>query len=206
MLKKTIFISLFSLLLCFGLNSYAENSNATQELIKLLQNTRTMQADFVQKIYDENGSVIDTSNGTLVLSKPNKFRWQVVNPMNQLVVSNGSKIWTYDADLAQVVIKPVNQAIAATPLAILSGSTEALGKGYVITKQGDSYKLVVKQQETNFTTIILKFSNGAISGMTLFDNLGQKTQLEFTEVKINLPVKTSDFQFTPPKGVDVIKQ
>ncbi len=199
-MKKILSLVLF---LCWPFILLA--ATPTQQLAQLLQNTSTLQANFVQKIYDESGTVIDQSSGQFILARPNQFRWQVLKPMNQLVVSNGQKIWTYDADLEQVVVKSVGKAIAATPLAILSGDTNALIKDFIITGRGNVYYLHAKQSDTNFTDINLYFSNNTIVGMTLFDNLGQKTELHFTQLKTNVAVTASDFVFVPPQGVDVVQ-
>ncbi|MGM8887334.1 outer membrane lipoprotein chaperone LolA, partial [Psychrobacter sp. 1U2] len=42
--------------------------------------------------------------------------------------------------------------------------------------------------------------------MVLNDTLGQTTSIKFNGIKLNPSVSSSQFNFTPPKGVDVINQ
>jgi outer membrane lipoprotein carrier protein len=199
------FLKLF-LLITFFTTALAtqEAADPTHELIALLNKTNTLTANFTQKIYDENGSVIDQSKGKLMLAKPDFFRWDVTKPMKQLVVSNAKQVWIYDPDLEQVIIKPVDQAISAAPLAILSGSTSALTKDFKVTKIKEGYQLASKAEDLSFKTIQLSFKQDRITAMILFDNLGQKTELQFSNLSMNPVLPKGTFEFVPPKGVDVI--
>ena len=42
--------------------------------------------------------------------------------------------------------------------------------------------------------------------MVLQDSLGQITNVRFTNVKVNPTIPASVFNFTPPKGTDIIDQ
>ena len=42
--------------------------------------------------------------------------------------------------------------------------------------------------------------------MHLLDSLGQRSSLEFNNVKMNPQLKNDMFTFVPPEGVDVISQ
>jgi outer membrane lipoprotein carrier protein len=42
--------------------------------------------------------------------------------------------------------------------------------------------------------------------MQMRDSLGQKTDITFGGIKLNGKIADSVFQFTPPKGVDVINE
>ena len=64
---------------------------------------------------------------------------------------------------------------------------------------------IPKTKESTFELIRMGFSQkGELREMVLRDNFGQFTLLVFTDLETN-PVLASDlFQFTPPKGADVI--
>ncbi len=42
--------------------------------------------------------------------------------------------------------------------------------------------------------------------MVLQDSLGQTTYVKFNNVKVNASIPASTFNFTPPKGTDIIDQ
>lgn len=65
-----------------------------------------MSASFDQKLIN-GGRASDniSSKGYMSLKKPKFFRWITTSPNNQEIISNGSKLWIYDGDLEQVIIK-----------------------------------------------------------------------------------------------------
>tara|TARA_R110000868_G_scaffold8205_1_gene42401 strand:+ start:1346 stop:1960 length:615 start_codon:yes stop_codon:yes gene_type:complete len=177
---------------------------ASDQLANLLQSTQTVSANFTQTVFDGSGRVINKSTGQFCLQKPNKFRWQVNSPIKQFVISDGTQLWNYQPDLEQVTVQAVSTGVQATPLAILGGSTKALTTNFTITEQaGDSYQLVAKEKG-NFTKVLLMFNGSAIKQMDLYDTMGQKTELTFANIQTNASIAAKQFQFTPPKGVDVI--
>lgn len=178
---------------------------ASQELTALLRQTQNIKANFVQTVYGEQHSVLSKSTGYFILQQPGRFYWVIATPMKQIIINDGQKIWNYQPELEQVVVKSANQAVQATPLAILGGSSSALQRGFTITRvDQDTFRLQAKKSGT-FKYIWLHFTKGIISSMKLQDALGQSTELKFSKVVTNLKVSNSKFKFTAPSGVDVIK-
>ena len=52
----------------------------------------------------------------------------------------------------------------------------------------------------------MSFSGGKPVMMVLNDSLGQTTTIKFSGIKMNPSIGSSQFKFTPPKGVDIINQ
>jgi outer membrane lipoprotein carrier protein len=50
---------------------------ASTPLDVYLDNLKTLRADFLQTLVDAHGREIDRSTGTLVVSRPGKFRWEI---------------------------------------------------------------------------------------------------------------------------------
>lgn len=50
----------------------------------------------------------------------------------------------------------------------------------------------------------IAFNSGNPVMMVLNDNLGQTTTIRFSNVKRNTTIASTQFNFVPPKGVDVI--
>ena len=49
------------------------------------------------------------------------------------------------------------------------------------------------------------FKNQSLFEMYLKDSLGQQTTIEFSDVKNNVTIDASVFEFSPPEGVDIIE-
>ncbi|MCV4784314.1 outer membrane lipoprotein carrier protein LolA, partial [Escherichia coli] len=64
-----------------------------------------------------------TSHGRFEFVRPNRFRFEYAKPFEQVIVADGQKVWLYDTDLNQVTVRPMNQALGATPAALLAGGS-----------------------------------------------------------------------------------
>ncbi|HEY5719461.1 MAG TPA: outer-membrane lipoprotein carrier protein LolA, partial [Gammaproteobacteria bacterium] len=68
----------------------------------------------------------------------------------------------------------------------------------------DWVELRASQGDDEFTQVSLAFAAGTLRLMRMVDNLGNITDIEFSELEINIPVDSNLFSFTPPAGVDVL--
>src|SRR5438876_2619730 len=68
---------------------------------KILSGVQSWSADFTQTIDDGHGNVVRSAAGKLYLQKPGRFRWDYVQPSEQLILADGKQIWFYDKDLQQ---------------------------------------------------------------------------------------------------------
>lgn len=57
----------------------------------------------------------------MAFARPGKFRWDYTTPYSQVIVGDGTKLWIYDADLDQVIVKPLGEVMAGPPVALLAG-------------------------------------------------------------------------------------
>jgi outer membrane lipoprotein carrier protein len=189
----------------FAVTAYAQD--AAQLLTAQLSQNKTVQAHFVQTVYDEDQRVIQRASGMMRLSKPRRFYWQVDAPSNQVIVADGQSIWIYDKDLEQVV-KRKQKDMDTLPAQLLSGSLEALTKDYRVTLEQKPtrsiYTLDTEKKDGPFSALTLDFVGNTIVQMSIIDALGQRSVFVFDHVIANKPIASSWYQFQPPKGVDVI--
>lgn len=191
----------------------AQTTSAADLLIKQLGQLKSYRAQFSQTTLDDSGSVIQTLDGDIAAEKPGKLYWSAKAPYEQLLVSDGKNIYHYDKDLEQVSEKPFTEQYGDTPAVILSGNSEALRGAYDITlinaNDGKTqlFTLVPHDRKKKmFDSMEVRIEQGAITGLTVLDNLLQKTEMRFTDVKANQPIDGKLFQFVIPKGVDVIRE
>lgn len=193
----------------------ADNLTAAKRLNALLKNTKSMTANFTQTTKGSSGgkSSLSAKNGSfsgkMSLQRPNNFRWDVTAPFEQLIVTDGSALWVYDKDLEQVTRQNASQELGNTPALLLSGDPNKISQNFKITQPHNNknyYVLYPKSSEGNFKSLAVSFNGGKPVMMVLNDSLGQVTSIKFNNVKINNKISSSQFKFTPPKGVDVIDQ
>lgn len=200
--KKSIFI----VLILFSSTVFAD---AAQNLQQKLKTIKTMKASFNQVVSSKTRQISRTS-GTMALSRPGKFRWQTNSPHPQIVVADGSNLWIYDKDLEQATVKKQSGNVGGMAGVFLSGSSDQIVKSFKIREIANgskqTYELVRKSSKGSFLKVKLDFAGSSLTGMEFFDQLGQRTSVRLSDVKINSALNSSLFKFTPPKGVDVVRQ
>ena len=187
-----------------------EDEAAVKRLTVLLNQAQTMSARFSQLTLDGTGTHLQETAGQLVLQRPGLFRWHTDAPQEQLLVSNGKKVWLYDPDLMQVTIQTLDQRLTHTPALLLSGDLSKIRENFEITfkEAGEvvDFMLKPKAKDTLFDNLRLSFRRGVINDMQLIDSIGQRTNILFLSVKMNEKVDPAQFTFDVPEGADVIQE
>ena len=193
----------------------AASAFAQTPLDDYLTHLKTLRAEFSQTVTDGNGEQVQQANGSLVIVRPGRFRWELT-PMSegggpgspQLMVADGKNLWFYDRDLEQVSVKPASAALTATPAGLLSGEGD-IRQWFTVSSAGkrDGYdwvKVVPRQADADFREAQLAFDKSDLRRMVLKDKLGQTVRLDFNSSARNVPVAEAEVQFTPPAGTDLI--
>ena len=197
--------------------SHAGSEVARENLKRFADGVRTFQAHFEQVQTDDHGQVTNRSSGTFWLSRPvpgssdsaGKFRWAYEKPYEQLTVCDGDKLWSYDPDLEQVTVRNARQALTGTPAALLSQRT-ALGDAFDLQDAGSDgdqrvVRLLPRNKDSDFKSIELALNgDGAPARMRFADQIGGHSEVSFSDIRTNQPIEPAQFQFSPPKGAEVV--
>jgi chaperone LolA len=188
--------------------THAAHAGGIERLKAFVAGAQTAEADFTQTVSDKNGRITQQASGTMAFARPGKFRWDYNKPYEQVIVGDGAKLWLYDADLDQVTVKTLGDAIAATPAALLAGDN-AIEKYFTLKNAGNADGLewleaTPRNRDTTFERIRMGFKGDALVQMELFDTFGQRTTLKLSNLARNPRISASRFSFTAPKGADVI--
>lgn len=201
-----------TLLGLFAMLLWAENAccDAVSDALQTkLNSMRTMSASFSQVVKAKTRTV-SRSTGTMALARPGAFRWQTMSPMQQLVIADGTRLWIYDVELEQVAVKKQEKGVGGTAALFLSGYDDTVKRDFEVTshKAGskDYFDLRAKSNAANFKRVVLIYAGAQLSGIELFDQLGQHTVVNFSNVKTNPTLSQALFKFKTPKGVDVVEQ
>jgi outer membrane lipoprotein carrier protein len=196
-----------ALILCCCSQALADAAAVTR-LGELLGGMRRIEASFRQSLLDEQGVLLQESAGRVQLMHPGRFRWETEPPYEQLVVSDGTTVWQYDPDLAQVVSRPLDQRADQLPSLLLSGEIEAVQAQYEISSAdapgAERFVLVPHQPDGPFSRLALQFRAAKLERLEITDGLGQRTDVAFESVRLLGEIPEARFRFEPPPGVDVI--
>lgn len=202
-MKKNLFIFLL------GFTAQAYSTSGHDALQLKLNAIRSMTAHFNQVVKAQKREV-SRSSGTMALLRPGHFRWQTQDPLAQLLIADGRHLWIYDVDLEQVTVKKQDKALDGAAGLFLSGYNDTLARDFDVTVNIEGNKnyfdLHAKSSKTNFQRVKLMFEGEALTGIELFDQLGQDTDVHLDHIKLNPELVKTLFEFKIPKGVDVVEQ
>ena len=177
-------------------------------LERFVNDVQTLQGRFEQSLIDADQQLVEESSGTLEIQRPGQFRWVYTEPYEQVLVADGSNIWSYDVDLAQVTVKPQAEVLSNTPASLLGGSPDALEQfdyiGSFVDRGTVWVTLQPKDRDNGFAKVELGFNDGKLSRMLFSDNLEQTTLIALFDVSLNLEIDADHFEFNPPDDVDIV--
>jgi outer membrane lipoprotein carrier protein len=183
------------------------SATGLDQLKAFLVETKTARGSFSQTVIAKSGRKPQQSTGFFALARPGKFRWSYERPYQQLLVSDGDKLWSYDPDLKQVTVKKLGQAFGSSPAALLAG--DSLEDNFILKDAGavegfEFVEAVPKAQDGTFERVRIGFKDHLPRVMEVRDNFGQTTTLSLNQFQVNQPLPPALFHFSPPKGADVV--
>ena len=184
-------------------------ADAADSLREFVRDAKSGKAAFSQTVTSPDGARKKVSSGTFEFLRPNRFRFAYAKPFEQLIVADGSKVWIHDTDLNQASSRKLTQALGGTPAAILAGGS--IEKDFELAAQGvrdglDWVLATPKQKDGPIQQLRVGFRGKDLAALEIVDSFNQRSLLQFTDFRTNVPLAPEAFVFTPPAGADVIEQ
>lgn len=203
----------FVLSLCWlalGASLPASAASSVELLKHFLGNVDAYSAEFEQVVLDEDLHQIDDASGTLTILRPGRFRWDYNPPAEQQIIGDGKKVWIYDLELKQVIVRDQEASLGQSPAILLAGKTSRLND-FKLEDRGlqgklQWVKIIPKGDDSGFDDIQVGFLDSQLSIMVLVDGLGQTTRIRFINGVENPTLPGEQFQFVAPDDVDVIDE
>ncbi len=185
------------------------------EIQKRYETTNDFQASFVQEYIGKVMKSLQRGEGKVYFKKKGMMLWDYRVP-NQKLISNGHTLWYYQPEEKQVFVSDISKVIKEkAPLAFLAGEGELTEEFNLIHFSESSSQ----KDETFILDLAPKEPQPALSKLTLtvnrktfyviqadvVDGLGNVTRTRFIDIKTNLNLSSSLFEFSVPPGVEVLK-
>lgn len=182
-------------------------ATARDALTAFLQHLDTLQANFTQTVYDLENDRQGVATGVLKLKRPDKFRWDYLQPEERLLLADGRDLWIVEDDLEQITQYYQETALKNTPASVLLAG-ERLDESFQVTERGEHagrqwLELHPRDPESDVERVLLGFADNSLDTLELTDKFGQITQFKFTEIQRNPFIPAEQFVFKPPEGWDV---
>ena len=202
------FISpIFVLLLMFACSPVFAGQGP-QKLNEFLNDVDDVRAKFEQSILNTETAETGRFQGTFSLSRPDKFRWDYTEPQPKIILADGSTVHVIEEDLEQVTYIPQKTALKNTPASLLI-SQKNIDDQFEIIDIGESQgmdwvELIPRDEDSQFTRILIAFMADELRRMELSDKFGQITRFQFYDVERNPEFEKDLFVFKQLQGFDQI--
>lgn len=196
------------LLSVFGVANGSTRGEGERLVALFVNDIDTLRGRFEQSLLNAEGDVLERTSGMLEIDRPGMFRWRYTEPYEQELVADGTNIWSYDVDLAQVTVKSQDEALANTPALLLGGSDDAMQQfnteGTFVEAGTTWVQLSPKSTDSGFLRVELGFKDDRLYRMVFHDNLQQTTLVALHDIVLNEPFEPGHFDFDVPEDVDVV--
>ncbi len=202
---------IFILILLNGNIGYAETPE--QQILDAVQqkyeNILTFEADFTQRSYVKMMDKAHEAKGKVQIKKPGKMKWVYGLPDTQVLISNGKILWHYVSEENQVIKVPIENIYSSNTPALFLAGQEKLTQIFNIENVNTnppSITLSPKEEDQALRRLQLfaNKKNFQITGSTVYDKLGNKTEIRFTNIKTNIDIPEKTFQFQAPPNTEVL--
>jgi outer membrane lipoprotein carrier protein len=173
---------------------------------------RDFTADFTQTYQGRLIRRTSTERGTIVLKKPNRVRFTYQAPERKTFVSDGSYFYSYFQEERLGSKNPLPKPDeAGTALLFLAGRGN-LARDFTASIVADApagewhLKLVPRSPQADFETLTLVLDPATLSlrGFITTEEQGTST-IRFTNLRENTGVADTAFNFSFPRGTEIIK-
>ena len=209
-------ITTFLVALC-ALSMPATALNGLESLENFVKTVKSGKSDFTQVVTSPakagEAPRVKNSSGTFEFQRPGKFKFLYKKPFEQLILADGTSLWIYDADLQQASQRKQSEVFASTPAALIASATDlsALRNEFALENapEKDGINWVGAKPKTADSTLQLVrigFKGEALHQLDITDSFGQRSLITFTTMQLNPSLSAGSFQFTLPKGAELLKQ
>jgi outer membrane lipoprotein carrier protein len=184
-------------------------ADAVDALRSFVAEVKSGRAEFTQTVTAPDGVKKKLSSGRFEFARPNRFRFSYLKPYVQTIVGDGQKVWFFDADLNQVTVRKLGDALGATPAALLAG--QSMDKDFELKVQPDKDGLAwvqatPKARDGSIQWMKAGFRGKALVAVEIADSFGQRSLLQFSDMAVDISLPAETFRFSVPPGADVAEQ
>jgi outer membrane lipoprotein carrier protein len=175
---------------------------------------KALRADFTENY--SGGGMQRSENGTLLIKKPGKMRWDYASPQKKIFVTDGSTAWFYvpgERQARRTTIKKLDDL--RSPLRYLLGRTklekEFRGLSLAPDVRPESPGDVVLRgvpvgMEERISQVLLESDSQGYLRRILIEELdGSRTEFRLAQQRENVAISNAEFNFQPPPGVEVLQ-
>jgi len=163
--------------------------------------------------------ITDKASGTAIFMYPGMMKWTYLEPEEQIIVTDGDKLWIYRKEDNQVMLGKAPKYFGSGKGASFLTDIEILRQSFELSfpeddpdsppKQNERHciKLLPKKKNPDFTKLFLSISKKTydIMEITSYNAYGDKTLIKFSDLEFHNDLAKDMFYFKIPDGADIVQ-
>lgn len=159
----------------------------------------------------------ESAAGWMYFMKPCRMRWQYEIPPEQKkeIVSDGRLVWMYMPADGLVMVYKLDKVLRSDLVMRFFSGMGQFQKDFTVSWQrppraGASYVIDLypkkEQPELKRLTLTINPDTYLVEKLDFSNALGEESRFTFSQVKLEVPLGPQFFTFTPPPGVQVVRE
>jgi outer membrane lipoprotein carrier protein len=219
-LKKRFWLGLLAVC-CLAAPLQAWGAPTPEEVVNRVQAQYDKSGGFKARFQQESRMQAsrqgEKAEGLLYFQKPCRMRWQYENPPEQKkeIVADGREVWMFIPQDAVVMVYPLNKVLRSDLVMRFFSGMGQLGRDFRISwnrpPQGAASYVVdlfprKSEPELKRLTLTINPRTYQVEKLEFANSLGEETRFAFSQMQLNLKLDPKLFNFTPPPGVQVVRE
>ncbi len=172
---------------------------------------KTLSAEFFQETEHRTIKKKTLASGKVLFKRPDMFRWLILNPTGEEIISDGKTLWIYQPDLAQVVKTTARSGIPALVVRLMGSlhDVERLFTVRYIGKVDNTLALELRPREemdaVDRLVLFVDSKEFSVVKIEIHEGFGRTVSIRFHNVVLNPVLDESVFKFRPRSGVTIVE-
>ena len=184
-----------------------------REVQQQYQKSAGIEARFTQVTDVKATKHVKKAKGRIWIKRPNKLRWETLEPDPNILISDGKTFWFYtppfdQGERGQVIIRKSAQVQTQFLNALLGGTFE-FGKDSISIEDRMRGEFLLRPRpgtagDVSTAQVRIDPMKHIITQVVLTHSSGNKTEINLEEIKLPSKLEDSLFRYTPDKNTDKI--
>jgi outer membrane lipoprotein carrier protein len=174
---------------------------------------RSFQAGFVQESTIKAMDIVDFASGKIFVRYPGMMRWEYEKPEDQIIITDGHKLWIYRPTDNQVLTGSAPAFFSDGKGASFLSDIKLIRQKFKISlensKEDFFYELKLQPLEKKLDVIDIRLSvtknTFTVIRISTYNSYDDENRIEFVNHRFDVKLDESLFSFKIPPGADVVQ-
>jgi len=174
---------------------------------------QSFQAGFIQESTIKAMDIVDFASGKIFVRYPGMMRWEYEKPEDQIIITDGHKLWIYRPTDNQVLTGSAPAFFSDGKGASFLSDIKLIRQKFKISlensKEDFFYELKLQPLEKKLDVVDIRLSvtknTFTVIRIITYNSYGDENRIEFVNHQFNVNLDESLFSFKIPPGADVVQ-